>query len=156
MVLGPLTLTGVPVTEASPTQIKLGSPSFAASLGLAALARMDFIVDGIHGVACLRPKTSRPPPYQHNRLGAEFIPAGPGSDALVAQVAEGSPAYEAGVRNGDVVLSAHISPQYQKYQSELGLAPAGTKVVLNLQRGSEAFKATAILRDIVAPNSHLR
>ena len=47
----PLILTGVPVTEASPTQVALGSPGFGASLGIAALKRLDFIVDGKHAMA---------------------------------------------------------------------------------------------------------
>jgi hypothetical protein len=77
LVLGPLTLTDVPVTEASPTQIALGSPQFGASLGLAALKRLDLIVDGKNGMAYIRPKRTRPPPYQHNRLGAVFLPTDP-------------------------------------------------------------------------------
>jgi hypothetical protein len=145
LVLGPLILTGVPVTEASSTQMALGSPPFGASLGIAALKRLDLIVDGINGMAYLRPKTTRPPAYQHNRLGAVFLPADSQSDTSVAQVVEGSPAYEAGVRNGDVIIPG------PKPKADRDKAPAGTKLALTLKRGSETFKTTATLRDIVAP-----
>ncbi len=156
--LRPLILTDVPVTEASPTQVTLGSPRFGASLGIAALKRLDFIVDGVRGVAYLRPKTTWPPAYEHNRLGAVFVPANSESDSLVAQVLDGSPAYEAGVRNGDVLLSigrldvSHwrtdpkLRPNRAFYER-----PAGTRLDLTLKRGSETFKKTVILRQILAP-----
>jgi C-terminal processing protease CtpA/Prc len=74
-------------------------------LGLEALKRLDLIVDGKHGMAYLRPKQTRSVPGDHNRLGAVFVPRDDQSDDLVAHVLEGSPAFEAGIRNGDVLLS---------------------------------------------------
>src|SRR5208283_2475928 len=101
---GPLVLTCVPVMEATPTEEASGGPHFEGELGLAALKRLDLIVDGGNGRAYLRTKTTAPPPYRHNRLGAEFVPTeSPGSE-LVARVAGGSPAEEAGIRDGDVLL----------------------------------------------------
>jgi hypothetical protein len=156
--LMPLILTDVPVTEAFPTQVALGSPQFAASLGIAALKRLDFIVDGKHGMAYLRPKTTRPPAYEHNRLGAVFVPADSQGRNWVAQVLDGSPAYEAGVRNGDMLLSIQrfdgshwrTEPDMQA-DREFRERPAGTKFDLTLKRGSETFKATVILRQILGP-----
>ena len=59
LALGPLHLTDVPIVEANVAEISLGATQFAASLGLAALARLDFIVDGKQGVAYLRPKMTQ-------------------------------------------------------------------------------------------------
>lgn len=156
--LGPLLLSGVPVTEAAPTQAELGPPQFGASLGMAALKRLDLIVDSRHGTAYLRAKTTRPPAYTHNRLGAAFVPAAPQSDALLAQVLEGSPAYEAGVRNGDELLrigkrdvSHWRTDPKLKPNATFREHPAGTKLELTLKRGSQTFKATVTLREILAP-----
>ncbi len=52
--IGPLTLTDVPVRNALPWESN-GNDNFAGSLGLAALARMDLIVDAKNGFAYLRP-----------------------------------------------------------------------------------------------------
>jgi hypothetical protein len=175
--LGPLVLAGVPVTEANPSQVAQGSPQFRASLGIAALKRLDLIVDRRNGVAYLRPKTTPPPAYQHNRLGAVFTHADPKSERMLATVLDDSPAYEAGVRNGDVLLGVDVprqpNPKTNTYYQHLlqrhreaGRAgtetkpppfdaifqgPAGTKLTITLTRGSKTVKATAVLRDIVAP-----
>jgi hypothetical protein len=157
LLLGPLVLTGVPVTEATPTQVALGTPQFGASLGMAALKRLDLIVDGRHGVAYLRPKTTRPPAYGHNRSGAIFVPANPQSDGLVAHVLDGSPAYEAGVRNGDVLLRvgkvdvSHWRTDPRIHPNGAFYRRPGAKIDLTLQRGNETYKATVILREILAP-----
>jgi hypothetical protein len=175
--LGPLILTGVPVTEANPSQVAQGSPHFRASLGIAALKRLDLIVDRSNGVAYLRPKTTPPLAYQHNRFGAVFAHADPRSERMVATVLDGSPAYEAGVRNGDVFLGVNVprqsNPKTNTYYQHLfqGLrvagradpkastppinaifeGPAGTILTITLERGSQTVKATAILQDVVGP-----
>jgi C-terminal processing protease CtpA/Prc len=77
---------------------------------------------------------------------------------MVAQVVDGSPAYEAGVRNGDVL--SHVTIHWGLIprltlrhfpDDEFQRGPAGTKLDLTLNRGGKTLKATAILRDIVAP-----
>ena len=54
--------------------------------------------------ANLRAKTTPPPRYSHNRLGAVFVPTAAHTNQAVARVVDGGPAYEAGVHNGDVLL----------------------------------------------------
>jgi hypothetical protein len=155
---GPLVLTEVPVTEAIP--LALTTPRFRASFGLAALKRLDFVVDGRRGMAYLRPKTSTPPVYEHNRLGAVFVPADPQSDNLAAQVAVGSPAQEAGIRTGDVLLKIdevdvtnwRTDPTVLPF-SRFWTRPAGTKLVFTLRREGRTLKTTATLRNIISPDS---
>ncbi len=154
--LGPLLLTDVPVREANVAEISLGATQFAASLGLAALARLGFIVDGKQGVAYLRPKMTPPRPFEHNRLGAAFIPRDSQSDDLVATVVASGPAAEAGIRNGDVLLKLDELDvtNWQRDPAVMPLSrfwaqPPGTRLKLTLKRGKETLQVTAMLRQIL-------
>ena len=153
--LGSLVLSGVPVTEATATGLAV-SPSFSishsieAACGLAALARLELIIDGKSGVAYVKPKTTHPTRYQHNRLGAAFVPSTPAAIGLVARVAPGSPAEEAGIRDGDILLKVNGE---QVFLWTDALEPfwkaAGTKVRMSLARDGKTFETTAVLRDIL-------
>jgi tetratricopeptide (TPR) repeat protein len=154
---GPLTLYDVPVMEEGPsTRIEFGSERDI--LGLAALRRLDLVVDGIHGVAYLRVKQTQPPPYSYNRLGTEFIPTATDSNDLVAQVVTGSPGYEAGIRNGDILLkvdgqsvSGWTNGMNESDTNAFSM-PAGTKLQLTLRRNKKVFETTAVLREILQPS----
>ena len=153
-----LLLTQVPLTEANQAQVALGSSGYEATFGLAALKRLDFIVDGASGVAYVRPKRTAALPYEHNRLGAVFVPANEQSDTLVARLVKNSPAQEAGIRDGDILLrigeldatkwrsDPAISPLGQFWRQ-----PPGTRLDLTLKRQSETFKTTVMLRQILGP-----
>ena len=147
---GPLTLTEVPVTEASQTELDLGGPGYEATLGLAALKRMDVVLDTKHGMAYLRPRKSPPLPYQHNRLGALFASPGLTGKRPLAQVAKGGPAERAGIKNGDVLQKIDgvgvdvETPIFWERE-------AGTRVELSLLRGDKPIKVTVVLEDILGP-----
>jgi TPR repeat protein len=162
--LGPLTLTGVPVREADATELSVGSdaPNYVATLGLAALKRLDLIIDGRQGWAYLRHKTIPPPQYQHNRLGAVFVPRDAKHDELIAQIAPGSPAEEAGIQNGDTLLRIGDleTANWRTNASITALAtlwnrPAGTQFDLALKRGDRMFTALVVLREILPPDGSI-
>jgi hypothetical protein len=160
--LGPLTLTDVPVMETDSHDIALKSfpgMRYEATLGLAALKRLDIIIDGKHGIAYLRSKQTPPLPYQHNRLGAVFVPRDLQSNDLIAHVVAGTPAYEAGIRNDDVLLKIGEldATKWRTDPNVLPLSrfwssPAGTKLELALKHGDKIFKTTAVLRNILPPD----
>jgi hypothetical protein len=155
LVFGPLVLTRVPVIEATPMEVALVGTNYEGDLGLAALKRLDLIVDGKRSVAYLRAKKTPPSAYSHNRLGAVFVPKDVESNEFVARVADGSPAQEAGVRNGDVLLKVNgttITKANYDGHRRFG-ARAGTKINLTLGRSGEIFKTTVILRDILLPTA---
>ncbi len=158
---GPLVLTDVPVMQADSNEVALDTSrqtQYEASLGLTALKRLDIIIDGKHGIAYLRSKKTPPLPYEHNRLGANFVPATSQSDELVAKVADGSPAQEAGIQNGDVLLKLD---ELDVSISDINILrkfwmPPGTKVNFTLKRGDRIFKTTAVLRNILPPDAPKR
>jgi len=157
--LGPLMMSGVPVTEATETDTALGGEHYSGSLGIAALKRLEFIVDGKHGIAYLHAKTAKAPPYRHNRAGVVFLPDRVRKDEFIARVVDGSPAYEAGIRDGDVLIS--IDEFEDITMSPIGALnllwkPAGTKVKLKLRRGGKDFTTTVKLREILSSESPKR
>jgi S1-C subfamily serine protease len=148
--------------EANPTDVALGSSpqaQYQATIGLTALKRLNIIIDGNHGIAFLRSKQTPPLPYEHNRLGAVFVPPDMQSDHIIAHVIVGSPAYEAGIRDGDVLLKegeqdvTNWRDPKIKINSPFREQPAGTKLELTLKRGDKVFKTTAVLRNILPPDA---
>lgn len=152
--VGPLVLTDVPITQAGPASEANWGVQYEGTLGLAALKRLDFIVDGNNGLAYLRTKKTPPPAYPHNRLGAVFVPTSAQTNQAVARVVEGGPAYEAGVRSGDVLLQVDEIPVTGWNNTWLSrfCLPAGTKLKLTLKRDGKIFNTTATLRDILQPS----
>jgi hypothetical protein len=155
---GPLLLTDVPIMEANQVELSAGGEGCDASLGLAALKQFDFILDGKNGFAYFHPKPDPRAPYQHNRLGAVFAPGDSSGGDLVGHVVDGSPAAEAGIRNGDVLLKIGDldATKWQTDPAVLPLSrfwnrPAGEKLELTLKRGAETLKKTVVLKDILGP-----
>ena len=172
--LGPINLTAVVVEETDPASaIRL--PQYAATFGVEALKRLDFIVDGKGGVAYLQPKkTTVPSPLsEQDRLVLVFVPGDAKSDDLVARVLDGSSPYDAGIRNGDVLLKIDERDVAQwradpgeKWRVDPGNPfivpssnnPAGIKLELTLKRNDDLLKATIDLTEIavLAPQTTSR
>lgn len=159
--LGGLTLRGVPVTCMNPMETAARPPGTVAVLGLSALQRMDCVFDGKKGFFYARPLDTPTTPTEHNRLGAIFVPAdSERTDDLVAHVAEGSPAAEAGVRDGDVLLKVDqldVTP-WRTQRSIMPLRrfwtqPPGTQLRLTLLRDGKNLQADVTLRNILVPAS---
>ncbi len=152
---GPIVLTDVPLADEGPKKTSLWGTNYEGTIGLAALRRMDFIVDGRNGTAYLSVKKTPPPSYTHNRLGAIFVPMGTHTNQAVARVVAGGPAYEAGVRDGDILLQVDEIACTSWNASWLSRFqwPAGTKLKLTVQRDGKTVSTTATLRDILHPSS---
>ena len=74
--LGPLKFTEAPVQGFYYPRLRIRNPPAQTHmyiLGLAAMSRLDIIIDGRHNLAYLRPKTTPPLPFVYNHLGAGFI-----------------------------------------------------------------------------------
>jgi len=155
--VGPLKLTDVSVQEADTAEVS-PNPDLEATMGLAAMKRQNIVVDGKNGIAYFSLHQLPATPFQHNRLGAVFIPSDLQHDPLEAHIIAGTPAYLAGVRDGDQLLKidALDATKWRTDPTVMPLSrfwqrPAGTKLVLTLKRGDQEFSVTATLRDIIGP-----
>ena len=158
---GPFSITDVPIIEAHKEAVAAVGPSYQATFGLWALKRMEIIIDGMQGAAYVRPRKTRPPLYSHNRLGAVFVPRDlQAGEDLIGQVVPGSPASEAGIRAGDVLLKIG-ELDVTKWRTDPAVLPlsrfwnraTGEKLDLALKRGTERFKVSVVLREILSPET---
>ena len=82
------------------------------------------------------------------------MPTGTQTNQAVAQVVDGGPAYEAGVRNGDVLLQVDkiaVTSWSDSWLRRFRMQ-AGTKLKLRLKRDGKIFTTTATLRQILEPS----
>ncbi len=161
LAIGSLYLTDVPVTKADKLDLLVGSTNAVAVLGMEALKRLDLVIDGKKGFAYLHPKEGPPPPYEYNRLGAVFAPTNMEGGSLVAIVVADSPAWDAGIRPGDVLTHLYKRDVRNWLQDPnilrgLGWAltqPPGTKLDLTVMRGEEEIIVHPVLREILFPEA---
>jgi hypothetical protein len=161
LTFGPVELTDVIVEEDTGAGSLTVGDDHLATWGMAVLKRVQLIVDGRRKVAYVKPERAPAPTPEHNRLGAVFVPPNPQSEELVARVAERSPAFEAGIRDGDVLLRSgdrDVSKWRKSLQMDASMSgpmypPPGTRADLTLKRGEQVFSTTVVLRDILNPSN---
>jgi hypothetical protein len=161
LAIGSLWLTNVPIMKADKLDLLHGSTNTVAMLGMEALKRFDLVIDGKKGFAYLHPKEGPPPPYEYNRLGAVFAPPDLQSENLVARVVAGSPAWEAGIRPGDV-LTRVGNMDVRNWRKDLNVVsrlwtllrqPPGTKLEIAVMRGEKQIIVQPVLRQILSPEA---
>ena len=154
LTIGPFEIQNVPVSQSVP-EMSLAAKDHEAVLGLAALDSFEVIIDGPNGRIYLNPCAARSVPYQYNRIGAVFVPKDKDSDLLTARVVKDSPAYKAGVRDGDILLAID-DVDVTKWKTDpkvLPLSrfwerPAGTKLTLTVEREGKKSAVVVIAEEI--------
>jgi lipoprotein NlpI len=150
-VLGNIVVTDVPVQQEDEAYTNMAPGEPVIAIGLAALHRLDLVLDGPRDLAYLRPSLGPASPFEHNRLGTAFLSSDDGIGPQVAtRVEKGTPAAAAGIIEGDVLLKvngrdADREPYWKK--------PAGTKYALVLKRGDALVNVDVALRDLLGPES---
>jgi hypothetical protein len=153
-----LRLSNVPVAQCSAAEDV--AENYEATLGLFALSRFKVILDGPHDVVYLRPRANPTNSYAYNRLGAVFTPRSIRGGPLLARVVKNSPAYEVGVRDGDILtrVGELDATQWQTDPRILPLSrfwsqPAGTPVSISCQRSGTNLNFRIKLREIFPVHS---
>jgi hypothetical protein len=150
---GPVTFKNVPIQEASRYAGDHLDTQYEGTVGLAALKRLELVVDPSHSVAYWRERKSSDSRYSYNGLAAVFAVTSEHPNEPVARVVNGGPAYAAGVRDGDVLL--HVDGIKATSWSDSWLSrfelPAGTRLKLGLKRNGKSFETTATLSEILKP-----
>jgi tetratricopeptide (TPR) repeat protein len=116
---------------------------------------MKLIIDYKNNVVYTTPSVRDPDvTFDYNRLGAVFITNYKSrSSDFTAHVVKGSPADEAGIRDGDIVLRVNYTevaewrnnPTIQPYK--IWEQAPGTQLKFLLKRGGATFETTAILKE---------
>ncbi len=154
LAIGRFTISQVPVANVSEV-FEQAIPGLIGDMGLFGLSRFDVIIDGRSGYVYMRPKDNRVSNYQYNRIAAVFIPADLQSVPLVAHVVENGPAYQAGIRDGDILLKIDDLDVTQ-WRTDPNVLPlsrffeqsAGSRLVLSLTREDKTFTAAVELEEI--------
>jgi hypothetical protein len=156
LTIGSFSVNNVPVVK-SPVHETGVLKDYQARIGAFALTRYDVIVDGEDGSIYFRPVQAAQSGYRYSRAGAIFVPGGNNGDDLIARVIKPSPAYEGGIRDGDILLKiddldmTKWRTDKQAYRSigAWSARPPGTKIRLTIQREGKTFETTVELKDIL-------
>jgi len=157
--IGGFSIDNVPVMQSIP-EMKHFFKDHLATLGLFALTRLDVIIDNRNNTIYLKKNRNSKASYPYNRLGAVFVPKDMQGKDLIAHVVEGSPAYSAGIRNRDILLSID-NLDVTKWRTDPRVLPlsrfwkrsADTKLRLSLERNDKRFETIVILKDILSQNN---
>ena len=128
----------------------LSDPNYDGNVGSGLLRRFVVTFDYAHQVIYLKRLTPPPPDAGGFDRSGLWINAKSGGFAVV-DVAKGSAAEEAGVAVGDVITAIDGQPVSDEGLSDarrrLRAQPAGAKVALTIQRGTESRAIVLTLRD---------
>ena len=150
---GGLQLSDVPVKQCAPSVEKV--EGFEAILGLFALTRLNVVIDRVGNTIYLKPLVNPTNSYNYNRLGAVFTPRDIKGGDLIARVIQGTPAYAAGIRDGDILVKIGDldATKWQTDPRILPLSrfwsqPAGTKLDLSYKHQESLTNAIIELKEI--------
>lgn len=155
--LGNLSVPDTPIAPSAPG-LAFAMKDHAAVLGLFALTRFDVILDNKSGFAYMKRKVNATSEFHYNKTGAVFAPTKINCDDLVAHVIKATPAYEAGVRNGDILLKID-DLDVTKWRTDPNVLPlsrffarsAGTQLQLVLEKDGKPYTVKVILKDLFGP-----
>ena len=157
--MGSLVLHNVAVSESDPSyyEVQAEPGEKVVAIGLQAFARLEVFLDPANRTSYVRESRHSALPYLHNRMGAIFFPmdSEQADSPLVAKVVPNTPAAQAGIRDGDILLKVdHFPIAYWRDDGTLlrrmgGRVPAGTKITYTVRRGDAELDLTATARDIL-------
>ncbi len=145
--LGPFTLHA-PIAEIGPAESNAGNPRLAGVLGLEALLRFNFVLNQRYASLYLEPNRHAHEPFEADMSGL-LLRASPDHKLVVAAVTPGSPALEAHVQLGDILVRMEDKPLTAASLGSVTAAlrsQAGAIVHLELERNGELMRTTLRLK----------
>lgn len=153
-----LKLRDIPVQTGMEAYTAMMKKDIDVIMGMWGLSCYSWIVDGPSGKIYFRENDLKriPEMYDYNRLGAVFVPEDiQTTNALIAHVIKDSPAYTAGIRDGDELLRIgqldvtkwRTDPEVMPL-SRFWDMPAGTEMDLQFMRDSKVTEITVTLEEI--------
>jgi hypothetical protein len=150
--LGPLTLHA-PIAELEAGGAAAGNPRLAGVLGLEALSRFNFVLNQRYASLYVEPSQRMHEPFEADMSGILLTASALGSSAdhklVVAAVTPGSPAAEAHVQPGDILVRMEDKPlaaaNLGSVAAALRSAPGAT-VHLDLERNDKPERVTLRLK----------
>jgi hypothetical protein len=145
--LGAFTLKA-PIAEVAPAEATAGNPRLAGVLGLDALSRFNFVLNQRYASLYLEPSQRMREPFEADMSGV-LLRASAGRTLVVAAVLPGSPAAEAHVEAGDILVRMEDKPLLA---ANLGSVTAalrstpGATVHLDLERNGKPERVTLRLK----------
>ncbi|HEX5275569.1 MAG TPA: aspartyl protease family protein [Candidatus Rubrimentiphilum sp.] len=148
--MGNVQLHDVLVAVAGPGGGVFAQPDLAGNIGAEILKRFTVTLDVPDSKLYLLPNATFSTPFVYNRAGLSVLPQG--AQWSVASVVPGSPAAQAGIMAGDVVIS--VNGQSPSDLGANGLhnawyAAAGTVVQVVLERNGVRSTKSLTLRDLI-------
>ena len=148
--LGDITIDAPALRVLEDGERALSTPGLAGNIGAAVLSRFVVTFDHAQAAVWLAPNASFGAPFDIDRSGLRIHAGARGFD--IVAVMAGSPADEAGLRVGDVVVAVDGVPatdiplhaQRRAWQA----SPAGTRVDVRVERAGDDIDAAFTLRDL--------
>ncbi len=154
--LGDLTFRNLDIglipTAKNDTVVDLEGREFIATVGTRALRHLRMIISRKTAEVWTQTVPEIP---GHNRLGAVFVPKANNEAGLFCRLLPGTPAEEAGLKEGDRLLSVD-GKSFDEYESsvlvQLGSLfsqAAGARVTIHVMRGKSELTVVATLRNML-------
>jgi|DEB0MinimDraft_10_1074344.scaffolds.fasta_scaffold02248_2 hypothetical protein len=124
-------------------------------IGNPILERFHIILDNVNGIMYLKARKNYNKDFKYDKSGLVIYAFGPElNDYYVKEVIEGSPAWNAGIRSGDMIKSLGIWPiNFYSLRHILNKLKGreGKKIRMKLERNGRSFRTNLVLNDFLSP-----
>jgi predicted aspartyl protease len=121
-----------------------------ARVGLPALERFHVWIDYPGKRVVLRPRANVADPFAANTTGIVLRPGRDSAVRVVADVAAGTPAHEAGLQVGDTIVAVNgrelLTEDERFVRTQVAAAPPGTPLVLRIRRAGAVIERRVMPR----------
>jgi hypothetical protein len=148
--LGPYKFRNVPVYVFNDTFNITSYPFLAGLIGNDILRRFNVILNYDRRDIFLVPNTHFNESFDYSYTGIELYYVD--GKIIIGDVATGSPAEEAGLKEGDVVVAVNKNFSQNLQQYKAAIQSAGEKLMLVIQRGGDLIQFTLKVKSILKRN----